>query len=114
MSGPRSLRSLRIDLLNLIEECSGGGRKPRRGTFFNNGNSKFRPMSSQISDVVCTCQRCGHSLTVPGEAIEKVHTSLSPELKARMVLEDHGWNWFTDPPLCSSCNAAEKWAEDRG
>jgi hypothetical protein len=26
---------------------------------------------------------------------------LSPELKARIVLEDNGWNWFRDPPLCS-------------
>ena len=77
----------------------------RSRPFFSNENSKFRPMSSQTSDVTCTCERCGHSLTVPSEAIEKVHTSLSVELKARMVLEDHGWSWFTDPPLCSSCNA---------
>mgnify|MGYP006427882975 CR=1 FL=1 len=93
---------------DLIEGPSGVDVLPRRDGFFNNGSSIFRPMSSQKSEIVCTCQECGFSLAVPREAAEAVDLGLSLEDQARIVLEDHGWPFFTDPPLCSSCNSDSK------
>ena len=51
------------------------------------------------------CSECGFSLTVEEKDIRHVPEDLSPEAKARVVLEDHGWSGLSKEPLCDSCAA---------
>jgi hypothetical protein len=50
-----------------------------------------------------TCSQCGFSLSVSKKDVADVPSDLSPEAKARVVLEDHGWSPMGDPPLCDDC-----------
>jgi hypothetical protein len=56
--------------------------------------------------VEVTCSQCGFSLSVSKKDGADVPDDLSPEAKARVVLEDHGWSTMGDRPLCDDCASA--------
>ena len=60
---------------------------------------------SEPFPVKCTCSQCGFSLTVTHEDAADIPGDLSARHQARVVLEDHGWSYAEEPPLCSACSS---------